>query len=97
MAPGGLLVPPGDRISREDLCIAWRLAVGVCSARRCLKYSGAGKALAPGGGQVLPGGLDLYCLAVLGAAPSDCTAGYDLCVLLLIDNDVMLGSGDVVP
>ena len=53
--------------------------------------------LAPGGGKVPPGGLDLYRLAMLGIAPSDCAAGYDLCVLLLIDNDVMLGSSDAVP
>jgi len=33
----------------------------------------------------------------LAAAPGDCAADYDLCVLLLSDNDAMLGSGDVVP
>ncbi|QCE04206.1 hypothetical protein DEO72_LG8g2239 [Vigna unguiculata] len=76
LAPSGLLVPLGNTINREDLCIAWRLAARVSSAKRCLKYSGVGRALAPGGGQVLPGGLDLYCLAVLGAAPGDCTAGW---------------------
>ena len=97
MAPGSLLVLPGDRNSREDICIAWRLAARVCTAKQCLKYSGAGRALAPGGGQVSPGGLGLCRLAVLGVAPSDCTTGYDLCALLLIDNDATLGLGDVVP
>jgi len=57
---GGLLVPPGDRISMEDLCIAWHVAVGVCSARLCLKYSGAGRALALGGRQIPPNGLSLF-------------------------------------
>jgi len=89
-------VPPGDRNNREDLCTAWRLATRECSARRCWKNSGAGRALALGGGQVPPSGLDLYCLAVMGVAPGDCAAGYDLCVLLLINNDAML-LGDVVP
>jgi len=50
-----------------------------------------------GGGQVPPSGLGLCRLAVLGAVPGDCAAGYDLCALLLIDNDATLGSGDVVP
>jgi len=62
-----------------------------------LKYSGARRTLAPGGGQVPPGGLGLCRLAVLGATPGDRAAGYDVCALLLIDNDAMLGSGDVVP
>jgi len=87
----------GDGNSREDICIAWRLAAKVWSARRCLKYRGTRRALAPGDGHVPPGGLGLYRLAVLGVAPGDCAAGYGLCVLLLIDNDAMLGSGDVVP
>jgi len=34
---------------------------------------------------------------VLGDASGDCTTGSELCVLLLTDNDAMLGSGDVVP
>ena len=53
-------MPPGDRISMEDLCIAWHVAVGVCSARLCLKYSGAGRALALGGRQIPPNGLSLF-------------------------------------
>ena len=52
--------------------------------------------MAPGGGQVPPGGLDLYRLAMLGVAPGDCAVGYELCVLLLTNNYIMLGSGDAV-
>jgi len=54
-------------------------------------------ALAPGGGKVPLGGLGLCRLAVLGVAPGDCIAGYDLCALFLIDSDATLGSGDAVP
>jgi len=66
-------------------------------ARRWLKYSGTGRALAPGGGQVPLGDLGMCLLAALGTAPGNFGAGYDLCALILIDNDVTLGSGDVVP
>jgi len=97
VAPGGLLVPPGDSNNMGKFCTAWRLVARECSARWCWENSGAGRALAPGGGQVPLGGLDLYRLTVLGVALSDCAVGYDLCVLLLIDNDAMLGSGDDVP
>jgi len=65
-------------------------------ARRWLKYSGTGRALAPGGRQVPPGDLGLCRLATLGTAPGDFAAGYDLCALILIDNDATLGSGDTV-
>jgi len=44
-----------------------------------------------------PGGLNLFRQAVLGDAPGACVAGYELRVLLLTDNDTMLGSRDVVP
>ena len=87
----------GNRNNREEICIAWRLAARVCPARRWLKYSGSGRALAPGGGKVPPGSLGLCRLAALGAAPGDFAAGYDLCALILIDNDATLGSGDAVP
>ena len=69
----------------------------MCSARRCSKYNVAGRALAPGGWQIPTGGLGLCRLAVLGIAPGGCAAGYDLCALLLSDNDATLESGDVVP
>ena len=75
----------------------WRLATRECSARRCWKNNGAGRALAPGGGQVPPGGLSLFRQVVLADAPGGCAAGYELCVLFLTDNDALLGSGDVVP
>jgi len=58
-------------------------------ARRWLKYSGTRRALAPGD-------LGLCRLAALGTTPGNFAAGYDLCALILIDNDATLGSGDVV-
>jgi len=44
-----------------------------------------------------PGGLSLFRQVVLADTPGGCATGYKLCVLLLIDNDIMLGSGDAVP
>ena len=87
---------PGDRNYRRGPCTAWRLAA---------RYAPPGDAceivsletLAPGRRKVPPGDLSLCRLAVLGAAPGNCVPCYDLCVLLLIDNDAMLGSGDAVP
>jgi len=46
-----------------------------------LKYSSAGRALAPGGGQLPPGGLSLFRQAVLTNAPGGCASGYEWCVL----------------
>jgi len=48
-------------------------------------------------GRKPPGGLNLFRQAVLGDAPGACAVGYKLCVLLLTDNDIMLGSGDAMP
>jgi len=56
----------------------------------------AKKALAPGGEKVPPGGLGQFSLAALGVAPGENLTDYDLCALLLSDNSI-LGSGDVVP
>jgi len=62
-----------------------------------LENSGAGRALAPGGGQMPLGGLGLFRQAVLADASGGRASGHELCVLFLTDNDVLLGSGDVVP
>jgi len=43
------------------------------------------------------GGLNLFRQAVLVDVPGACAVGYELCVLLLTDNDALLGSGDAVP
>jgi len=48
-------------------------------------------------GRKLPGGLNLFRQVVLVDAPGACAACYELCVLLLTDNDALLGSGDAVP
>jgi len=48
-------------------------------------------------GRKPPGDLNLFRQAVLGDAPGACTTCYELCVLLLTNNDTMLGSGDAVP
>ncbi|QCD89556.1 hypothetical protein DEO72_LG4g502 [Vigna unguiculata] len=71
----------------EDLCIAWHLAAGVCSARLCLKYSGAGRALAPGGRQIPPGGLSLFRQAVLTDALGGCALGYEFSPFLCVYGD----------
>ena len=51
----------------------------------------------PGGGQVPPGGLGLFRQAVLAGAPGGRAPGHELFVLLLTNNDTVLGSGDAVP
>jgi len=50
MAPGGLLIPLGDRNHCRGPCTAGHLAARECSARQCVEFSSAGRALAPGGG-----------------------------------------------
>ena len=47
-------------------------------------------------GTVPPGGLDLFRLAALGAAPGGNPADVT-CVVLRLSNDAMLGSSDDVP
>jgi len=90
-------VSPGDRNNREDHCTVMRLAAMECSAKRCWENSGVGRALAHGGGQMPPGGLGLFRQAVLADAPGGRASGHELCVLFLTYNDVLVGSGDVVP
>ena len=67
----------GCQISSRKLLV-WPLAVREYSARRHWKISGAGRVLAPGGGQVPPGGLDLFRQAVLAGAPGGRTPGHEL-------------------
>ena len=50
-----------------------------------MKTVGTRRELAPGGGQVPPGGLGLFRQAVLTGAPGDRAPGHELCVLFLID------------
>jgi len=52
--------------------------------------------LAPGGEEVSPGGLDLFRLAAIGAAPGENSTDFDLCMCCVLSNDAILGSGDVV-
>ena len=90
-------MPPGDRNNREDLCTARCLAVRKCSARRCWINSGAGRALAPGGVQVPPGGLEQFRLAACGPSQAETLLFLAFCVLFLTNNDALLESGDAVP
>ncbi|QCE03225.1 hypothetical protein DEO72_LG8g1247 [Vigna unguiculata] len=72
---------PGDWTSVRCPCTVWRLAARMCSARRCWKNSGAGRALAPGGGHEPPSGLGLFRQAMLAGAPDGCAPGHESCEL----------------
>ena len=58
----------------------------MCLARQSLENSEFGRRLAPGGGDVPPGGLDRFRLAALGDALGENSAVYDLFALLLSDD-----------
>ena len=80
----------------REPCTAWRLAVGCALPGGDDKIGGSGSALVPGGGEVVLGGMDFFCLAALGVAsggnPTTLT-----CLVLRLSNDAILGSGDAVP
>jgi len=65
MALGGLLIPPGDSPSVGRVCTERRLAARYAPPGGDEKTVGAGSELAPGGGQVPPGGLGLFCQATV--------------------------------
>jgi len=80
IAPGGLTTPPGDSLS-ERVCTERRLAARCAPPGGDVKTVGSGRELAPGGGQVPPGGLGLFRQAVLTGAPGDRAPGHEWCVL----------------
>jgi len=96
MAPGGPLVPSGDRNHWRDFCTAWRLAAMCASPGSDGKPVALERALAPSGEVVPPGGLEQFRLAacVLGQAKCCCSCFVFVCCL---STDTILGSGDAVP
>jgi len=53
--------------------------------------------LALGGGKVPLGGLDLFRLVALRAAPGENPTDFDLFMCCVLNNDAILGSGDAMP